>query len=130
MSEPAWLLRSFVLAAHGDLTARFGGAAGIRDEGRLEAILARPRQAYVYGVSELHDLAASYAAGFILGHPFLDGNKRIGFVSSVVFLEINGRTVTVPETEAVLKTLALAAGELSEVQYAEWLRSGSAETDS
>jgi death-on-curing protein len=58
----------------------------------------------------------------VRNHPFLDGNKRIGFATAVLFLELNGRCFIAPESEAALKTLALAARELDEAYHAEWLR--------
>jgi death-on-curing protein len=61
----------------------------------------------------------------IRNHPFLDGNKRIGFAAAVLSLELNGKRFTAPEAEATLKTLALAARELNEAGYAAWLRENS-----
>lgn len=122
MKEPRWLQRGLLLALHDRLVAEFGGAKGIRDIGRLDAAVERPRQAFGYGVDDLADLAASYAAALVLGHPFIDGNKRIGFVAAVTFLELNGQRFGASEAEAVLRTLGLAAGEVSEKEYADWLR--------
>jgi death-on-curing protein len=58
----------------------------------------------------------------VRNHPFLDGNKRVTFATAVLFLELNGRSFTAPEAEATLKTLALAAREVDEADYAAWLR--------
>jgi death-on-curing protein len=77
---------------------------------------------YVYGSPTLFGMAAGYAAGIILNHPFLDGNKRIGFIVAVTFLELNGLTYTASEESVVEKTLALAAGRLKEAGYASWLK--------
>jgi death-on-curing protein len=66
-------------------------------------------------------MAASYAAGIILDHPFLDGNKRAGFLMAATFLELNGLTLTATEESVVEKTLALANGDLTQARYAEWL---------
>lgn len=125
MTEPLWLLTSVVFALHDRLLAEFGGGAGIRDQERLEAALARPRQAFLYGVSDWHTLAASYAGGIIQGHPFFDGNKRTGFVCAVVFLEINGWSLGATEEEAALQTLGLACSDIAEEDYAAWLRQNS-----
>jgi death-on-curing protein len=73
-------------------------------------------------VTELHVLAGQYANAIVMGHPFLDGNKRVGFVAALTFLELNGQSFHADEADATLRTLALAAGEMSEADYAEWLR--------
>ncbi len=122
MNEPRWLQRGLLLALHDRLVAEFGGASGIRDVGRLDAAVDRPRQAFGYGVNDLADLAASYAVALVQRHPFIDGNKRIGFVAAVTFLEVNGLRFGASEAEAVVRTLGLAAGEVSEKGYADWLR--------
>jgi death on curing protein len=122
MKELQWLLRETVLALQERLLAEFGGLSGTRDTGLLDSALARPRQLFAYGRPSLFDLAAAYAFGLIRNHPFLDGNKRIGFTAAVLFLEINGKLFTAPEAECTLKTLALAARDLSEADYAAWLR--------
>jgi death-on-curing protein len=70
-------------------------------------------------------MAASYAAGIILNHPFLDGNKRTGFMLAATFLELNGRTLTASEESVVEKTLALASGDLDGQRYAKWLAENS-----
>ena len=122
MEEPQWLLRETVLALQERLLAEFGGLSGIRDAGLLDSALARPQQLFAYGQPSIFDLAAAYAFGLVRNHPFLDGNKRIGFAAAVLFLELNGRRFTAPEAEATVKTLALAARELDENGYATWLR--------
>lgn len=122
MKEPFWLQRSVVLAIQGELLARFGGLDGIRDEGLLDSALGRPLQRYHYEKNDLFDLAATYAHGLVKNYPFLDGNKRIGFMAAYTFLAVNGKQLEAPEEEAVLQTLALAAGEIEAAEYAAWLR--------
>ena len=121
MKEPEWLLREVVLAVHERLLAEFGGSAGIRDTGLLESALARPVNLYAYQSPELCGLAASYAFGIVKNHPFVDGNKRSGFAAVAMFLELNGRRLSASEADATIRTLALAAGEMSEAQFATWL---------
>lgn len=125
MSSPIWLEADFILAVHERMLAEFGGAYGIRDAGRIEAAVDRPKQSFSYGVKDIYTLAASYACAIIQGHPFIDGNKRTGFVTAVVFLELNGKFFQASETEAVLKTLALAASDLTEKDFAQWLKRSS-----
>jgi len=125
MKEPQWLLRETVLAIQEQLLAEFGGLAGIRDGGSLDSAVDRPRQKFHYAKPDLFELAAAYASGLVRNHPFLDGNKRIGFTAAVVFLEINGYEFRADEAEATVKTLALAARGLSEAKYAVWLKANS-----
>jgi death on curing protein len=122
MKAPQWLLRETVLALQERLLAEFGGLPGLRDAGLLDSALARPQQRFAYGQPNLFDLAAAYAFGLVRNHPFLDGNKRIGFTAAILFLELNGWRFTASEAEAVLKTLALAARELGEADYAAWMQ--------
>jgi death on curing protein len=125
MKEPLWVNRDDCIAIHELMLAQHGGLAGIRDEGLLESALAKPRNLFAYGSPRLPALAASYAAGIVHNHPFLDGNKRTGFMVAAVFLEVNGQVLTASEESVVQNTLALAAGKLKEAGYAVWLKSAS-----
>ena len=122
MKEPQWLLREVVLAVHERLLAEFGGSAGVCDLGLLESALARPGNLFAYKSSAtLFELAASCAFGIVKNHPFVDGNKRTGFTAAVLFLEVNKRRFLATEADAIVRTLALAASELDEAGYADWL---------
>lgn len=121
MKEPIWVLREVVLIAHEQSLAEFGGAAGTRDEGLLDSALSKPENLFAYGTPSVFQLAASYGFGLVKNHSFIDGNKRIGFIVAVVFLQLNGWRLEASEVDATLRTLALAAGELSEAEFAEWL---------
>jgi death-on-curing protein len=122
MKKPVWLDRTDALAIHEMMLAQHGGLAGVRDEGLLESALAKPQSLFSYGSPTLAQLAASYAAGIIHNHPFLDGNKRTGFMLAAAFLELNGLSFTATEESVVEMTVALAAGELKEAGYAAWLK--------
>jgi death-on-curing protein len=122
MNEPFWLSTEIILAIQGELLSRFGGLDGIRDPGLLESALGRPLQLLHYGKPDLFDLAASYAHGIVKNHPFLDGNKRAGFMAAYTFLGVNGFQLEAPEEQADLQTLALAAGEIDADAYGAWLR--------
>ena len=121
MNEPKWITKDILLAVHAELLNRFGGLSGIRDEGLLDSAINRPKHLLSYGSPTLFQMVASYAHGIVKNHPFLDGNKRTGFMSAYIFLGVNGWSLQAPEEEAVLETLALAAGETSEEAYAAWL---------
>jgi death-on-curing protein len=110
---------------HEMMLSQYGGAHGLRDDHLLESALAKPRQLFAYAKPGLAELAASYAAGVVKNHPFLDGNKRTGFMLGAGFLERNGFVFTADEVDAVLRTLALAAGEMTEAEYARWLKANS-----
>ena|ERR1041385_3001177 len=125
MKEPAWITREECLAIHEMMLAQYGGLAGVRDDGLLESALSKPRNLLAYASPTLFEMAASYAAGIILNHPFLDGNKRTGFMVAAVFLETNGYVLTAAEESVVGNTLALAAGKLKEKDYAVWLKGNS-----
>jgi len=122
--EPRWVDRLVVDAVHLDLVREYGGLQGARDEHVLEAALARPRQRWAYGDSpDLSALAAAYAFGLARNHPYHDGNKRIAFVTTAVFLGLNGARIVATEEEVVAVMLELAGGSLAEDDLAEWLRS-------
>ncbi|MBB5518106.1 death-on-curing protein [Amphiplicatus metriothermophilus] len=109
-------------ALHAEQLAEHGGAAGVRDEGLLESALARPENMAAYGEPDLFELAAAYAFGIVKNHPFVDGNKRAGFMAAATFLLLNGWTLTATDKEVVEAMLALAAGEASEEEFALWLK--------
>ena len=94
MTDPAWVSRAVVLALHVRLIAEFGGDDGLRDMGLLESALARPLHLHTYARPTLAELAASYTYGLVMNHPFVDGDQRISFTTSVLFLEINGCVFT------------------------------------
>ena len=121
MKEPHWLGLESVLALHELVVADYGGDASIRDAGRLQSGLARPKYLFSYGEPTLARLAAAYAVRIVQGHPFTDGNKRTGFMAAAAFLELNGLTFEASEVEVVIKTLGLAASEISEAEYGQWL---------
>ena len=119
---PVWLLREAVIATHERLLAEFGGATRVRDAGLLDSGLARAENLHAYGQPTVFELAAAHAFGVVKNHPFVDGNKRTGFTIAIVFLDLNGEAFGASEVDATIQTLALAAGELSESGYAEWLK--------
>ena len=121
--EPLWIEERDVLAIHDRLLALHGGATGLRDRGLLESALARPRQHQSYAeISDVVEMAALYTAGIVRNHPFVDGNKRTGFVIGVLFLELHGFDFKASEAHATQAVMALAAGTLDEPAYTAWLR--------
>jgi death-on-curing protein len=121
--EPIWIDEGDVLAIHDRLLAAHGGASGLRDEGLLQSALARPRQHHAYADStDVMEMASLYTAGIVRNHPFVDGNKRAGFVAGILFLELNGFSFHASEEAATQAVLNLAAGTLGETAYTAWLR--------
>ena len=121
-----WIKESSVLAIHDEQIAEHGGLAGIRDMPLLQSALARPRQHHAYAASrDIVQMAALYTAGIVRNHPFLDGNKRTGFVVGVLFLELHGFDFKASEEDATQAVWDLAAGKLDEAGYAAWLRTNS-----
>jgi death-on-curing protein len=123
VKEPVWVELREVLATHDRLLVLHGGASGLRDSKLLESALARPQQLFAYGDnSGIVDMAAAYTGGIVRNHPFVDGNKRAGFVVGVLFLEMNGFEFTASEEEATQAILGLAAGKLSEAALVAWFK--------
>lgn len=120
-----WLREHEVLAMHGELIAEHRGREGLRDHGLLDSALARPLQKAACGDPSVFALAAAYAFGIIRNHPFIDGNKRAGFVAAIVFLKLNGWELTAAEAEAYSAVITLAQGELDESGITNWLRAHS-----
>lgn len=127
MAEPKWLQLAVVHAMHQLQIEEHGGLDGVRDAGLLESALARPQNRYAYEGSGIIELAACYAAGIAKNHPFLDGNKRTAFLAAYTFLARNGIRLTATQPEATAAVLALAAGELTESQFARWVAEHSTE---
>jgi death-on-curing protein len=122
VKEPLWIDAFEALLIHERLVALYGGPSGIRDTALLESALARSKQIYSYGTApSVVEMAAVCAAGIIRNHPFVDGNKRTGFVIGVLLLEMNGYRFTASEEDAAQAVLALAAGSMSEESFAAWL---------
>ena len=127
MKEPAWIDEQDALTIHDRLLALHGGPSGVRDKTLLSSALARLRQHLAYSTeADIIRMAAAYTAGIVGNHPFVDGNKRTGFVIGVLFLELNGYRFTTREEDAAQAVLSLAAGILDEEEYSLFLRSNTA----
>lgn len=117
-----WITNEVALAAHAEQLTEHGGGDGIRDAGMLESAMARPRNLADYGEPDAAALAAAYAYGIARNHPFVDGNKRTAAVVSETFLLLNGLTLAASDAEVVVAFVALAAGDLTEPELADWFR--------
>lgn len=117
-----WIAAAVAEAAHLEQIAEHGGAEGVRDPGALESAMGRPLNLAAYGDPDAAALAAAYAFGIARNHPFTDGNKRTATVVAETFLMLNGYMLGATDAELVVTMLALAAGELSEEELADWFR--------
>jgi death-on-curing protein len=123
MTEPVWVEKVALLLLHDKSLARFKGIEGLRDEGLLDSVLARPRNAFHYdGLHDVAGLAASYALGLTKNHPFADGNKRAAFMTVGLFLGSNGWELNAAPVDAIRAVVALAGGEIGEETFAAWLK--------
>ncbi len=117
-----WLDAQVMRAVHEEQLAEHGGGSGVRDEGLFESAMQRPRHLADYGKPDAAALAAAYAYGLARNHPFIDGNKRAALVAMELFLVLNGGELVADDADCVITMRALAAGHLSEEQFAEWVR--------
>jgi death-on-curing protein len=129
MSEPVWLDDALVLAIHDRQLVEHGGAAGVRDESLLQSALGRPPNNFAYASADIIALAMLYTAGIVQNHPFVDGNKRTGFVVGVLCLELNGYRFMASEEAAAQAVLELAAGTIDEAGFCAFLRANVTPTD-
>lgn len=126
MRDLLWIDEQDALVLHDRLIALHGGAPGVRDPGLLRSALARPQQFAAYAPNvDVIELAARYTAAILRNHPFIDGNKRTGFVVGILFLELNGYEFKASEEDAAQAVIALAAGTMDEASYAAFLTAAS-----
>lgn len=123
MSAPVWLDRRALELLHGESTAEHGGADGLRDEGLFESALARPQNLFAYeGETDIARLAACYGFGLAKNHAFVDGNKRVAFIATGLFLRLNGHRLVADQVQATMTMLSVASGAFSESEFADWIR--------
>ncbi len=122
MLAPVWISRDTLVAIHDTLIEEFGGIPGIRDENFLEAVISRPRHLYVRGEGDVCIIAAAYSLAIARNSPFMDGNRRTAFMAAYVFLRTNGRELIAENLQSAEIIMDLAAGEMSELEFAQWLR--------
>jgi death-on-curing protein len=122
MTAPVWIDEADALAIHDRLVALHGGFSGLREASLLKSALARPQQQLAYSGADIIDLATTYVSAIVRNHPFVDSNKRTGFVVGILFLELNGHRFTAREEDAAQAVLGLAAGTLDETEFGAFLR--------
>ncbi len=122
MPKWIWISEEVAYAAHHEQLAEHGGGDGVRDARLLESAMARPLDLIANGKPDAAQLAAAYAFGIACNHPFVDGNKRTSAVVSETFLALNGYVLVATDAELVVAFVALAAGELTDEEMADWFR--------
>ncbi|WP_375500788.1 type II toxin-antitoxin system death-on-curing family toxin [uncultured Nostoc sp.] len=113
MNDIFWLSEAVIKAMHEEQLAEHGGLPGIRDRNLLLASLDRAKNLFAYGepTPTVFELAAAYAFAFGKNHAFLDGNKRVAFVSMATFIILNEYSLEVPEKEVVLMRKRLSTDQ-------------------
>lgn len=124
MTDPVWVPLRAVLIIHDRQIARHGGASGIRDAALLEMGCARAMNLAAYENASLTDIAAAYAFGIAKAHAFVDGNKRTAVVTALTFLRLNGLGFRPDPFDGVRMMESLAANEVTEARFSEWLAQG------
>jgi death-on-curing protein len=124
MTQPVWIPLAAVIAIHDRQIARHGGASGMRDRALLEMGCARALNLAAYTDAGLVDMAAAYAFGISKAHAFVDGNKRTAFVTAITFLRLNGHAFRPEPVDGVRMMEDLAAGHITEADFAKWLSDG------
>jgi death-on-curing protein len=122
MSDWRWINRQVLLLLHDESLAEHGGGTGLRDEGLFDSALARPVNLAFYEQPDVASLAASYGVGLAKNHAFVDGNKRAAFLAVGLFLMLNGFRLQATQAEATLTMLDVAAGDIDEAAFGEWIR--------
>lgn len=117
-----WIAPAVLDAVHDEQLAEHGGLAGVRDPNLLASALARPENQADSRQPDVADLAAAYGYGLARNHPFMDGNKRTAFVAVELFLALNGHSLQAGDADCVLVMLSVAAGEMTELAFATWIR--------
>ena len=113
-SEPVFLTFAEIIEIHDYQISRFGGAAGVRDVERLKSAIGTPSA--VFGGKYLHpsiiEMAAAYLYHLVENHPFVDGNKRVGAMAALIFLDMNGYEFDASDADLTAVVLKVASGEM------------------
>jgi death-on-curing protein len=124
VASPVFLTVDQVIRIHAAMVERYGGDPGIRDRGLLASAVAVPGAAYggAYMHADLIEMAAAYLFHIVGNHPFIDGNKRAGAASAIVFLAMNGVEIEADQDGLADITLAVASSKASKAEVAAFFR--------
>ncbi|MGO4117768.1 type II toxin-antitoxin system death-on-curing family toxin [Rhizobium ruizarguesonis] len=122
MIQLRWLSRQAIENMHDEQIAEHGGLPGLRDANALETSLARPLNKAAYGETDIFILAAAYLYAIVRNHPFVDGNKRTGYLAAFTFLYINRYVINADNAQVIAFVLEVAASEIDEEGATRFLR--------
>ncbi|MGO7542058.1 type II toxin-antitoxin system death-on-curing family toxin [Rhizobium ruizarguesonis] len=122
MIQLKWLSRQAIENMHDEQIAEHGGLPGLRDANALVTSLARPLNKAAYGETDIFILAAAYLYAIVRNHPFVDGNKRTGYLAAFTFLYINRYVINADNAQVIAFVLEVAAGEIDEEGATRFLR--------
>jgi death on curing protein len=127
MKQPQFLRLDEVIEIHNDQIARYGGSQGIRDMSLLQSAVGMPMSSFggQFLHADLFEMAAAYLYHVVKNHPFVDGNKRVGTVAALIFMELNGIEVDADESEFERLVLDVAESKIAKSTVAEFLRNNS-----
>ena len=122
--EPVFLTLAEIIEIHDYQISRFGGAAGVRDIELLKSAIGMPSA--TFGGEFLHpsviEMAAAYLYHLVENHPFVDGNKRVGAMAALIFLDMNGFEFDAPDEDFTAMVLEVASGEMMKSEISLFLR--------
>jgi death-on-curing protein len=118
-----WILAHTVYAIHSEQISEHGGQEGVRDDNLLLSALEAPKHLSHYKERvSIPALAATYAYRLIQNHPFMDGNKRTGYITARLFLILNGHDIFCSEEDRVIFFIKMAAGSIPEADVIQWFQ--------
>ena len=124
MKKITFLTLVEVVEIHSDQIQHYGGSEGIRDMNLLSSAVAMPYVSFSgrFLHSDLYEMAAAYAFHICQNHPFVDGNKRTALASALIFLELNGVSISDSQGKLDEAVVSLASGDVNKVDFAKILR--------
>ena len=125
MMQAIFLTLAEVNEIHVYQLEHFGGSSGVRDINLLKSAIGMPEMSFggVMLHKDIYEMAAAYLFHIAENHPFIDGNKRTGAMTSVVFLDINGIDFNSSDEDFTKMVLAVASGKMQKGEIAEFFRS-------
>jgi len=124
MDSPRFLTLAEVLRIYQDQITRYGGDYGVRDLGLLSSAIAVPQASFgghrAHG--DLLEMAGAYAFHISQNHPFIDGNKRVALASALVFLDLNGISLSDPADKLYPLMMRVASSSSSKTEIGALFR--------